>query len=224
MHIDLYFRFSMGNCNSAENRENIEKIVNDQTKIPENIYDTIFIPRQEDTNIISIIHHLYIGSFYDACCFEALQNLNIKHVINVSEETHGNWFAYKKLGISNYQYSFHYEMNNNDTIKIIDEISKVIKLCIDKGENVFIHCKCGTITGSQNIDRENSVTLNSPDLYPRCDYMYSATVIVYFLSKYCHNKKVKRRKKIKHYSNKLKEHQKNPNTDFLKKIFYLNTN
>jgi hypothetical protein len=187
----------MGNCNRTKIRENIEDIVNRQPKIPENIHDTIFIPKQEDTNIKSIIPHLYIGSFYDACCFGALQNLNIKHVINVSEETHGSWFAYKKLGISNYQYSFDYEMSNKDTIIILDEISIKIQECIDKKENVFIHCKCGKV--------------------------YSATVVVYFLSKYCCDKKVKKKKKIKHYSNKLKEHEKNPNTDFLKKIFYFNT-
>ena len=57
---------------------------------------------------LRLTNHLFIGTYADASCFNDLLHNNIKHVLNLTRDTHGAWFAYKKLKITNLQIHFEF--------------------------------------------------------------------------------------------------------------------
>jgi len=135
-------------CNS---KCNPKYIINYNTKnskkLTTNITKIFFsLPTEQCTSANNIKPHLFTCSYNDASCLQLLQNLKIKHVINLELDTHGPWIIYKKNKISNKQIIF--DPNNKQELNLI---FNHILLCINNKENVLVHCLDGKTKVSQFI-------------------------------------------------------------------------
>lgn len=84
-----------------------------------------------------IIDNLYLGSYYDACNLSKLQNLEITHIVNVSNlsNCYPLNFNYFKIDID--------DDSEEDINKYFTKTSRFIHNAILKGSNVLVHCVAG---------------------------------------------------------------------------------
>jgi hypothetical protein len=167
---------------------------NDNNVNNENIKYKFMLPTDANSSIYSIIPYLYIGSYHDASCFNLLKNNNIKKVINLSEETFGNWFAYKKIKIENIQISLNFDMTIDKIILMMDNISLLVSKSISNKENILVHC---------NTESQNKINTSS-------------TFVMYYIMKYIYYNNKEMQDKCIDFFIKL---NKKPNMQLLNQIF-----
>jgi hypothetical protein len=136
--------------------ENKSEILNDKLIIDSELQinlsknsikkETVFISAYpQSVHIKMIVPYIYIGSYWDASHIDVLNSMNIKNAINLSKETHGSWFSYKKFGIANMQINLHKKIDAELLNIYLIEIFNCVIDCINKKENILIFCKSGVV-------------------------------------------------------------------------------
>jgi hypothetical protein len=90
------------------------------------------------SNPTHIIDNIYLGSAFNAASYYTLKSLNIKNIINVTQEitpyfAHYNEFDYKIYKL--------YDNNNDDINIYLDDSYQYIN---NTSENVLVHCYMGS--------------------------------------------------------------------------------
>jgi protein-tyrosine phosphatase len=90
------------------------------------------------SNPTHIIDNIYLGSAFNAASYQTLKNLNIKHIINVTQEITPYFKQYNDFDYKIYKL---YD-NNDDNINIyLDDSYNYIENC---SNNILIHCYMGS--------------------------------------------------------------------------------
>jgi protein-tyrosine phosphatase len=85
-----------------------------------------------------IIDNIYLGSAFNAASYQTLKDLNIKHIINVTQEITPYFDNYEEF---NYKIYKLYDNNQDDIEKYLDDSYNYI---INNVDNILVHCYMGS--------------------------------------------------------------------------------